>query len=103
MGIVFFIHQKMKISIFLPIFCLVILAYLAEARPSKLDRKGSSSSSSSESGSNSGSGSKSGSGSGSCSCETATATETATRLSVVSVRLSESAREDTPEVEDRKK
>ena len=72
----------------------------------KLDRKkGSSSTSSSESGSKSGSdsGSKSGSGSGSCSCADDEDGEAATRASVLSVRLSEAIRDDSPGIEDRKK
>merc|ERR1712243_171482 len=98
MGRDIFLRQKMKISIFIPIFCLVIFAYLAEARPGlNLDRKGSSSSSSGESGS------KSGSGSCSCNDDDDDDGTTATTASALPVRLSETNREDPDELADRKK
>merc|ERR1712126_685311 len=82
---------EMKISIFLPIFCLVLLGYLADARPGK-HRKGSGSGSKST-----GSG-ESGSKSGSCSC--ADSSETVPAAPALPIRLSEF---DRSQVADRKK
>merc|ERR1712227_1055978 len=82
---------EMKISIFLPIFCLVLLGYLADARPGK-HRKGSGSGSKST-----GSG-ESGSKSGSCSC--ADSSETVPAAPALPIRLSEI---DRSQVADRKK
>merc|ERR1711915_451725 len=94
---------EMKISIFLPIFCLVLLGYLADARPGK-HRKDSGSGSKSTSSGESGSGSKStssgesGSKSGSCSC--ADNSETVPAAPALPIRLSEI---DGSQVADRKK
>merc|ERR1711868_310000 len=84
---------EMKISIFLPIFCLVLLGYLADARPGK-HRKGSGSGSKSTSSRESGSGSKS----GSCSC--ADSSETVPAAPALPIRLSKF---DRSQVADRKK
>merc|ERR1712098_955638 len=81
---------EMKITIFLPIFCLVLLGYLADARPGK-HRKGSGS------GSKSTSSGESGSGSGSCSC--ADSSEIVPAAPALPIRLSF----DRSQVADRKK